>query len=219
MDLPVAYQNVIGNIDLGKIADKVADFSPAWDRETLSQIADGKVFVPDNVINDAIKKRIENDEDPPIKELVLKSHDNGMLDIDAMTRKNDKILLSGTIETFSQKDGKASFAYRVKKHKLPGHGLSSWIFSNVSLSMAQRLFGKVEFKNSAVPVDVRHNTVVLDLSDVLAASAFGSTEFMGNKLTNLLEIESAVPKEGGIEIDTKLNISPSMKDTLKRIIN
>lgn len=222
-DLPVSWQENISRIDFAALKDKVADYSSVfsviretWSRETIKELSDGKVFVPDAVINEAVKKRIAAETNAPVTEIALTSHENGLLDIEAVTPKGDKLLLSGTIETFSQKDGKALLSYRVKKHKLPGHGLSSWIFSRVSLSMAEKLFGKIK-TDDTMPVAIKKNTVTIDFSDALAMSKLSSTTFAGERLIDIVEIEGAVPKEGGIELDTKLNVSDEMKAALKRI--
>ena len=223
MDLPVAWQEALGKIDIAKIEAKVQDFAPAvsvlretWSKETLADMSEGKLFVPDDVINNVLKERIAKDNSP-LKELTVASHGNGVLDLNAVTAKGDKILLAGIIEEFSQKDGAAKLVYRVKKHKLPGHGLTSWIFSNVSLAMAQRLFGKVEIKDD-IPLTVKHNTVTIDLSETLKASKWGTTSFMGQNLLDMVQVEGAKAKEGGIELDTKLNVSDDVKATLRRIV-
>ena len=224
IDLPANFNGDTITIDIKKLKEKVADYAPAvnilretWNRETLAQMAEGKIFVPQETINEYIAERLNNTANSPVKEITVAAHKDGILDINAVTKNDDKLLLSGTIETFSQKDGRALFNYRVKKHKLPGHGLTSWIFSNVSLSMAQKLFGKVQI-NDELPVTIKHDTVQMDLSEVLAASAMGKTEIAGHKVTEILEIENAVPKEGGIEIDTKLHVSDDLKKILLNII-
>ena len=218
------YRRILTATPIKKLKEKVADYAPAvnilrktWNRETLAQMAEGKIFVPQETINEYIAERLNNTANSPVKEITVAAHKDGILDINAVTKNDDKLLLSGTIETFSQKDGRALFNYRVKKHKLPGHGLTSWIFSNVSLSMAQKLFGKVQI-NDELPVTIKHDTVQMDLSEVLAASAMGKTEIAGHKVTEILEIENAVPKEGGIEIDTKLHVSDDLKKILLNII-
>ena len=222
-DLPVSWQAAVSSIDFAKLSEKVADFAPAmavikstWERETLQEILQGKVFVPDSSVNEAVKNRLESEENPPLKELSFRSHGD-RLEINAVTKKGDKIILDGEIEEFYQKDGKAMMVYKVKKHKLPGHGLTSWIFSRLSLSMGQKLFGKINI-DKELPVTLKHNTVTLDFTDILAAAPIGQTELMGHKVLEMVEIENARPKDGGIEIDTKLNIPDDVKAALIRII-
>ena len=115
-------------------------------------------------------------------------------------------------------DGEKSYAvYRVRKKKVPNHGLVSWIFARVSLSMVERMVGHLDVSDR-VPVDVRGNTVRVDFHEVLAASRFGQTEFRGHRLIDMIEIEGAQVRDGGIMFDTKLNVPDDVKDALRNIL-
>ncbi len=65
-----------------------------------------------------------------------------------------------------------------------------------------------------MPISIRHNTVTVDYSKVLAESDFGKTEYQGHRLMDMLEIEGAKPKDDGIEFDTKLNVPDDVKKAL-----
>ena len=103
------------------------------------------------------------------------------------------------------------------KKKLPNHGLVSWLFSRLSLSMVERMVGRLDVSDR-IPVDIKGNNVTVDFHDVLAASRLGTTEFRGHSLLSMVEIEGATVKEGGIMFDTRLNVPDDVKDALRAIL-
>ena len=201
----------------------MADYGPAltvlrdtWDRETLAQIAEGHLFVRDSVLNEAIAKNIGTDRS--VRSIVLHSRANGRLDITCTTTKKYKTVeLSGIIEEFVHDGDKSYAVYRVREKNIPNHGFVSWVFSRVSLSMAERLMGRFDVSD-ALPVEIHGNKVYVDFHEVLASSKLGQTTFQGYKLTDMIEIEGASVQEGGIMFDTKLNVPDDVKDALRAII-
>jgi len=83
--------------------------------------------------------------------------------------------------------------------------------------MAERLTGKLDFPED-IPVTIKHNTVTVDFSQVLAESDFGKSEYKGHRLMDMVEIKSATPKEGGIDLETEFNVPDDIKDDLKSIL-
>ena len=65
IDLPASWQEQLQTIDWSKLEEKVQDYGPViqviqhtWNRESLQEISQGKLFVPDEVVNEAIAQRI-----------------------------------------------------------------------------------------------------------------------------------------------------------------
>lgn len=222
IDLPANWQERLAGIDWAGVQETVKDYAPAlrvvretWDRESLREISQGKLFVPDDVINEAIARSIP--DGGSIKAVRITSHANGRMDVVADTAsKIGRIELSGEIQEFVHNGDKSYMAYRVRERNLPSHGLMSWIFSRISLSMAERLVGRLEVSEE-LPVTIRHNTVTIDYSKVLAASDFGRTEFQGHRMLDMIEVRGAVPKEGGVEFQTRLNVPQEVSDALLRL--
>lgn len=221
IDLPVHWQEQLQQIDWAKVQEKVADYGPAmkvikdtWDRETLAEISQGNLFVSDKMLNEAIAKNIK--EDSPAKSIVLESQENGRLNITVDTAKVGKMELSGEVKEFVHAGDKSYMVYRVRERNIPNHGLMSWVFSRVSLGMAQRMVGALQVPEN-LPVEIKHNTVRIDYSKVLAESDFGKTMFHGHRLLDMIEIEKATPKAGGIMFQTKLNVPDDVKDSLKAL--
>ncbi len=222
IDLPANWQEQLQNIDWGKVQEKVADYGPAlsvikdtWDRETLAEISQGNLFVSDKMLNDAIAKNIK--EDSPAKAVILESQDNGRLKVTVDTAKLGKVELTGEVKEFVHTGDKSYMVYRVRERNIPSHGLMSWVFSRVSLAMAQRMVGALQVSDD-LPVEIKHNTVRIDYSKVLAESEFGKTMFHGHRLLDMIAIEKATPKAGGIMFQTKLNVPDDVKDDLKALL-
>lgn len=223
IDLPANFIEQVQNIDWSGVREAVKDYRPVltvlrdtWDRETLAQIADGHLFVRDSMLNEAIAKNLGTDG--TIRGITLRSHKNGRLDLICTTTKKYKTIeLSGTIEEFVHVGDKSYAVYRVREKNIPNHGLISWIFSRISLSMVERMVGRLDVSDR-LPVDIRGNKVYVDFHEVLAASKFGQTEFRGHKLTDMVEIEGAAVQEGGIMFDTKLNVPNDVREALRAIL-
>ena len=67
-------------------------------------------------------------------------------------------------------------------------------------------------------MQIQHNSVRIDYSKVLSESDFGKTEFQGHRLLDMVQIDKATPKDGGVEFETKLNIPDDVKDALKQLV-
>ncbi len=222
IDLPAGWQEKIEHVDWSRVKEAVKDYGPAikviqntWDKESLLEISQGKLFVPDDMLNKAIAKRIPADSS--VKSVTVTSHANGRMDIKADTQKVGPVELSGEIQEFVHNGSQSYMVYRVRERNLPEHGLMSWIFSRISLSMAERMVGHIELSED-LPIEIKHNTVRIDYSKVLAESDFGKTQFQGHRLLDMVEIEKATPKDGGIEFDTKLNIPDDVKAALSKLV-
>lgn len=223
IDIPANFIEQVKNIDWSGVREAVKDYGPAltvlrdtWDRETLAQIADGHLFVRDATLNEAIAKNIGTEG--TVRGIELHSYADGRLDLICTTsKKYKKIELSGTIEEFVHDGDKSYAVYRVRKKNIPDHGFVSWVFSRVSLSLAERMMGRFDVSDT-LPVEIRGNKVYVDFHEVLAASKLGQTTFQGHKLTDMIEIQGASVQEGGIMFDTKLNMPDDVKDALRAIV-
>ena len=76
MDMPAIVSEYFPGIKIEKINEAIASYQPAWlivrntwSNETIREIMDGKVSVPDAVINKAIADRL--DDNQPLTEVKL----------------------------------------------------------------------------------------------------------------------------------------------------
>ena len=201
----------------------VKDYGPAisiiratWSKETLYDLAHGHLAIPDDVLNDAIARSIAGSS--KVKSLSITSKEKkNRLEIHADTEKAGRIELSGEIKEFVHNADQSYFSYRVRERELEDHGLASWIFSRISLSMAQRLFGSIEFPDD-LPTKIRHNTLTIDFRKVLEQSDMGKAELAGHRLIDMVEIEEAMPHDGYIDIRTELHVPDDVKFMLLNLV-
>ena len=226
MDMPAIISEYSPGISVESISEAVEDYQPAWQviqhtwsNETLKEIMQGKVSVPDSVINEAIAESLKAESggseaadggpgpgaEPPVTELKLTSRENGRLEIFANTKKIGRVEFSGTIEEFVHNKEDSHVTYRVRERALKDHGLASWFFSRISMSMSQKLFGKFDLGES-LPTSIKGNYITVDCRKALEQSKLAKAEIKGYPVLDMLEIKNAVPHDGYIMFETRLNI-------------
>ena len=219
MDMPAIISEYFPSISGESILEAVEDYQPAWQvikhtwsNETLKEIMQGKVSVPDSVINEAIAESLQAEKDgseaaaePPVTELKLTSRENGRLEIFANTKKIGRVEFSGTIEEFVHNKEDSHVTYRVRERALKDHGLASWFFSRISMSLSQKLFGKLDLGES-LPTTIKGNYITVDCRKALEQSKLAKAEIKGYPVLDMLEIKNAVPHDGYIMFETRLNI-------------
>ena len=224
MDMPAIISEYFPGISAESISEAVEDYQPAWQviqhtwsNETLKEIMQGKVSVPDSVINEAIAESLKAESggsdagddgpgaEPPVTELKLTSRENGRLEIFANTKKIGRVEFSGTIEEFVHNKEDSHVTYRVRERALKDHGLASWFFSRISMSLSQKLFGKLDLGES-LPTTIKGNYITVDCRKALEQSKLVKAEIKGYPVLDMLEIKNAVPHDGYIMFETRLNI-------------
>ena len=219
MDMPAIISEYFPGISVESISEAVEDYQPAWQvikhtwsNETLKEIMQGKVSVPDSVINEAIAESLQAEKDgseaaaePPVTELKLTSRENGRLEIFANTKKIGRVEFSGTIEEFVHNKEDSHVTYRVRERALKDHGLASWFFSRISMSLSQKLFGRFDLGES-LPTTIKGNYITVDCRKALEQSKLAKAEIKGYPVLDMLEIKNAVPHDGYIMFETRLNI-------------
>lgn len=181
------------------------------DNNTVNEIRNGKVFVSCQTINEEIAKRISADANAALAEITVASSSDGKLDILAKNKDGKNISLTGTLEKFVYKDGEAKFVYHAENHELTGSLMPSWMFSKLTLGFMQKFIGN-EIIPDSIDVALDGNIITVDFSRLLAKSRLGNVTFKGVKVMDLLEIENAVPMDGGIELKTKCNAISTAKE-------
>ncbi|MDY4883003.1 MAG: hypothetical protein SO129_01320, partial [Anaerovibrio sp.] len=141
----------------------------------------------------------------PVTELKLTSRENGRLEIFANTKKIGRVEFSGTIEEFVHNKEDSHVTYRVRERALKDHGLASWFFSRISMSLSQKLFGKLDLGES-LPTNIKGNYITVDCRKALEQSKLAKAEIKGYPVLDMLEIKNAVPHDGYIMFETRLNI-------------
>ena len=203
---------------LNSLAPAINVFSNIMDANTLAGLRQGKVFLTDEIINAEIAKRISEKPEAQLSEVTINSHADGKLSIVAKTKANVSVTLTGTIDNFSYNDGEATVVYRVDEHQMHGTLITSWLFSTLSFGLMQRFFD-IDKMPENIDVAIDGDNITVDLSRLIAASRLGQAEVKGIKPINMLEIKSATPKHGGIEIEARLKIADTAKTSLKALLD
>lgn len=222
--LPPAQYSELG-VSLGDIAlsisDKVNDSSAlqvvtaTMDRETLLDILNGHVFIPDDIMNDSLAKNINDDS--AVRSVKVKSTADGRLAVDIDTKKQGLVQVSGTIKEFVHDKDSSYMIYHVRERNIPNHGLMSWVFSRISMSMAMRIAGGFDMPEN-LPVTIKHNDIKIDYSQVLADSKVGQLYVNGYRVLDMIKINKATPKDGGIDLETELDVPDGMKVLIKNAL-
>lgn len=223
IDMPVDISSqMLGNINFSDLSGQVENLKPVievvrqtWDMQTLEQLKDGKVAVSDEMLNESIAKTI--DENSAIKGLKVTSVGDGKMQLIADTKKFGPVELLCRIDQFEHSKDTSVLKFKVLEKNLPDNGTMSWIFSRISLSMAEKLVGKVDLGEN-VKTKISGNTVTVDFQDALKASSFGQIQLFGYSLSDAVVVEQAVPKEGYIEFKTALNLPDTVKNMLDNIL-
>lgn len=223
IDMPVDISSqMLGDINFSELSGQVENLKPVidvvrqtWDMQTLEQLKDGKVAVSDEMINESIAKTI--DENSAIKGLKVTSVGDGKIKLTADTKKFGPVELLCRIDQFEHSKDTSVLKFKVLEKNLPDNGTMSWIFSRISLSMAEKLVGKVDLGEN-VKTKISGNTVTVDFQEALKASSFGQIQLFGYSLSDAVVVEQAVPKEGYIEFKTALNLPDTVKNMLDNIL-
>ena len=223
IDMPVDISSqMLGNINFSELSGQVENLKPVidvvrqtWDMQTLEQLKDGKVAISDEMINESIAKTI--DENSAIKGLKVTSVGDGKMKLTAETKKFGPVELLCRIDQFEHSKDTSVLKFKVLEKNLPDNGTMSWIFSRISLSMAEKLVGKVDLGEN-VKTKISGNTVTVDFQEALKASSFGQIQLFGYSLSDAVVVEQAVPKEGYVEFKTALNLPDTVKNMLDNIL-
>lgn len=224
IDMPVIIEEATpsAGIDLGSISTRVADFTPVtnmirqvWNTQTLSQLMEGRVAVPDEVINESLAKYI--DEGAPIYNINVTSLGDNKLRLIAETKKFGKVDFLCRIDQFQHNKDISFLKFTILEKNLPDQGLLSWVVSRLSLSMVEKLVGHIDFGDT-VSTKVVRDTVAIDFHEALSGTEFGKANLLGYKISDALVIESAEPKNGYIEVKTSLDMPESVKNALYNIL-
>lgn len=223
LDLPVDIQaDAIGNINFSNISEKVANLEPVmtvvrhtWSTQTLEGLKEGKVTVPDEVINDSLARY--SDENAHVYHIKVTSLGENKLRLVAETKKFGTVDIVCRIDQLEHNKDISLLKMTILEKDLPNHEVLSWIVSRVSLSMVEKMVGKIEL-GETIKTKIVHDTIAIDFHEALAQTDFGKSNLFGYKMSDAVVIENAVPKDGYIEFKTSLAMPEAVKSMLYNIV-
>lgn len=230
MDMPVmAVPAIIENVSDKRISffsfDKIADLGKVtpiiketWDAQTLVNIRQGRVIVPDDVLNESLAMFVENEQPDQIKALTVQSFANERIKITANTKRNGRVVLVCKIEQFEHNKNHSIMKLKVVDKKLLDEPIFSWIFSKVSLAMVSKVTGHINAPDG-IQVKLHGNEVTVDFHEVLCNSQFGKLEFFGYKPIDALIIRSLTPQRDSVALSADLNLPEQVKTMLQNVVD
>ena len=221
MDLPPALLEFRQSIDMDQII-KAAGIAKnvwsiakdTWSRETVQEILDGKVTIPDKEMNTLLATFLNDDKG---EKLTISSHENRRLDIRARTQRWGTLEMQGTLEELIHNDESSRVVYRIEKRGIKNHGFASWIFSRVSLSLIEKLFGPLELSED-LPTKREGNKLTVNLRPKLEKSKLAEKKIGNTSLLHILTIEGVTPHEGYIQLDASLHIPEPARQLIKKVL-
>lgn len=201
-------------VDLGKVTPIIKE---TWDAQTLANIRQGKVIVPDDVVNKSLAMFLESEQPEQVTGLTVQSFANQRIKITANTKKKGRIVLVCQIKQFEHDKNHSLMKLKVVDKKLPDEPFVSWIFSKVSLAMVCKVAGHIDAPEG-VEVKLHGNEVTVDFHKALYNSRFGQLELFGYKPIDALVIHSLTPQKDNIELSADLDLPEQVKNMLQNVV-
>ena len=222
MDIPPALVEHLAGVDIGsvlKALEMARSFKhvaeETWGRETLQDILHGKVAIPDKELNKALTAYLGKEGD--VSKLKIASHEDNRLEVHAKTKHWGTLKLNGTLNELVHNDDRSQIVYTIEDRGIENNKVVSWIFERVSLSLVEKLFGRLELADD-LPSHRDGNTLTIDMKPRLSNAKIASYKVKDISLLDILTIDGVTPHEGYVELDTSLRIPPSAKALLQDIL-
>lgn len=197
------------------VSHVIAVLKETWDLQTFRNLEQGKVAVPDDVMNEYLASTIEDSEE--IKELSITSLEGHKLKISALTKKAGRMVFICDIKQFEHNRDSSFMKLKIVDKKLPDKPIVSWIFSKVSLAMVTKFVGHVN-PGYGLGVKVVGNEVTIDFHQALYNSNIGTLDVFGYKPLDAMIIKEAVPEKGFVNFTTAVDLPDEIKDRIKNVL-
>lgn len=197
-------------------AEVIRVVQETWDLQTFSNLEQGRVAVPDDVINKSLAAMME--EGGPVREMTVTSLPDNKIKITAQTQSTGRVVLVCKIEQFEHDKDHSLIKLKALDKKLPDKPIMSWIFARVSLAMAAKITGGIN-PGHGLNLNLRGNEATIDFHQALYQSRFGMAQLFGYRLVDFVSVAQAVPHDGYVEFETTLNLPDQIKTMVKNVLN
>lgn len=197
IDYPFSLQNIA-------VVSNVAQAT--WDQETIQDISQGKITVPEQTVNDFLKNQDYSSSE--VTGMSVSSHENSLA-VHMETKNAGRVELSGKLSAFSYEKGHLSMTYEVHKKSLPDKKVLSFVFSRISLAMTQKLIGHADMGDQ-MKVDIHGNTVTVSMDGLDENSDLAKGSTMGKLLADHLIISQVQCHEGFFVLSVSSDILPPL---------
>ena len=197
IDYPFSMQNIA-------VVSNIAQAT--WDQETIQEISQGKITIPEQTVNDFLQNQDYSSSE--IKGIAVSSHEDS-LDVHMKMADVGRVEMSGGLSSFEYEKGRLVMTYEVHKKTLPDKKVLSFVFSRISLAMTQKLLGHAE-TGDQMEIEIHGNTVTVSMNGLDENSDLAKGSAMGKILAGHLVISQAECREGYFVLSVSSDILPSL---------
>lgn len=179
-----------------------------WDAQTLDELMNGVVAIPQSAINDYLATQLT--DYPDIRDVQLAVHPDNQIHLDLNTRKSGRISIDGAITRFVQNNDESQMSVAVGKRKLLDKPVTSWFFAHLSLSLLSRMFGNpLNSEQDKFVTQISGNTLNVNFKPYIDQSPLQGFSVAGFSLINLFSVDSLTTEEGTVYLHTSYH-GPSL---------
>lgn len=187
-----------------------------WGAQNLADLQKGEIAIPDSVINDFLASQLVNY--PDIQAVTLTAKDNNLVSIKITTIKGKKYNLEGSFREFQHNKDHSFFKFQVQKKSRAGKSLTSWLFSRLSLSFINHIFGGVDTPEGTT-VNIHGNTITVDFHETLKNSAAQSGLLYGPTICDALKISEVTSSAGILHVHTSVDTDYVLQTLGSQLVN
>ena len=217
--LPAAFtaelQQWASEVNVSDAAEMIKVVQETWSLQTFNAIEQGRVAVPDDVINQSLTAMLE--EGGPVKKMTVTSLADNKINITALTEKTGHVVLICKVEQFKHDKDHSVIKLKALNKKLPDKPVMSWIFARVSLAMAAKITGGIN-PGEGLQLTLHGNEATIDFHQALYQSRFGTVQLFGYRLVDFVAVTQAVPHDGYVEFQTSLTLPDQIKTMVKNAL-
>ncbi len=222
MDMPVMMVQVAENVRNWDVSSRLSDVTrmvsvlrEVWDRQTVANLAQGSIAVPDDVLNQSLQQAIGDSD--RVKEFTLTSLDNNKIKIHLRTEAVGTVNLVCRIKQFEHDKNHSVMKLSILDKQLPDRPLLSFIFSHISMALVTKLAGPIDV-GSDLALAIDGNDVTVDFHQALSRSKLATVEVMGYRLLDQVEITGATAQAGAVVFQTNLDVPQHVVDALMQAL-
>lgn len=211
-----AFFDIADSVKIPDYSKVIPILQQTWDAQTFSDLKQGKVAVPDDVINNYLAQAIQGND--KVSELKVTSLENNKFRFTAQTSSMGRVEMLCLLQELQHDKNHSVLTIKLLSKKLPDKPLMSFLFSHVSMAMVVKIVGPVDVAQG-VNLSYRGNVVHIDFHQALYDSAFGKAELYGYNILDAIAINGAATKEGAVTINTDLDLPENVKGMIARVLD
>jgi hypothetical protein len=222
MDMPVMIVHVEESVKAWDLSSSFGDMSrmlstlrEVWDRQTVADLEQGNIAVPDDVLNQYLQQAVGDSN--KVREFNLTSLDGNKIKVHLRTDSVGVIEMICQIKQFEHDKDHSVMKLYIEDKTLPDRPLMSFIFSHMSMAMVTKLAGQIDV-GSDLALDFRGNMVTVDFHQALSRSKLAGIEVMGYRPLDELVVKGATTRAGVVEFQTNLALPKNVVDILMNVL-